>query len=1268
MTHYTSPSPQRRWILLSVLIVFALLFCGNVARAVDPEFVGVLALAMENDVAQRLGLSDEVRQELGELIDQRIKEAVSLALSIKDLPPVERERRLKPFVEESERLGMRLLTLEQRSMLNQLRLQRRGMTTLAEESMQQLLQLTPEQQQEIARLMSERAVAMTRGGESDRRRTRDSFERSLRGVLTSTQKATWDQMAGLGPGPSEAAADAGVASNDDADATDQETDGTAADTAAADTSDDSEVATPDTPDQAQDTEGATESEMNEAADTEAADTEAADAGSSQEGAADTEMTDESAGEGDQTSATDDAESAASPSDVRPPATDDTAGQEEPIDPENVKLRFNFRFQPWGDVLDWLAEQADLSLQSTLIPEGTFNYSDTRAYTPTEAIDLINGVLIPQGYTLVKRGRLLSVMNLEDPIPDVLVEYVPVEKLDEHGEFELVKTVFHLARMEPADAEQEIGPLIGPGRSMVVMPKARQILVTETVGKLIMIRDVLERAENPSGATDGVVVISLKYISPEELMGTARPLLGLNEGEDVGDDIAIAQDSSGTRLFANGAAEKIRILKDLAEQLDKPREVGPTDVLATEQPQLRTHYVYTADPNEALAVLQTLLAGLPDVRMSLDEKTNKIIALAPPSVHSTISETLKQLEGQAPQIYVIQLKRLDPQMAVVAIGNFFSGTEEAESTIKVDADPINMRLYVRATEAEYEQIKLLIEKLEGPAEGGSDGGKVRFFPMGQGGAETIDMARRLWLEPNKIELLTPSESGGPGIFDLKEINPKPPSDEPSSEIRPPAQRNTTLQRLEKAPPAASANRVDKVTTRRSMGRMGGVPVQFVSFHEADEEEDEGVPTAAPPAAKPQTPQTNEERAPAYTDPPQTSQKGAPIRIEFTPNGIILASEDTEALDKFEDLLRQIAGPVQPSTGKKFTVYFLKYCKADVAAQLISDILGGSTDSGTGGSLVGDVASNLMGGGGGLLGALLGGGGGGDGVGVTTVQGTGTVSIVPDARLNCLVVQGLEVDLKLIEQLLKVIDREGSITDIQTAGKPHIIPIIYMNANDVATVVREAYADRLAQSGSRGGSQGGRPDPAELIRALRGGGGRGRGGTDVRSEAPKMTIAVDPASNSLIVTAPEQLYEEVRELVYQIDQSNSELTEDVVVVPVKRNSEAVQRALASIMGAQSSNRSSSSRSSSSSSSSRPSFGGSTGDIQSRIDAIRRMQAFGGGRTGSFGGGAPSGFGRGGSTPGGFSRGGFSRGGPGGTSSRGGSSRGSSSRGSSSRGRGR
>ena len=91
---------------------------------------------------------------------------------------------------------------------------------------------------------------------------------------------------------------------------------------------------------------------------------------------------------------------AEPAKETPPATVTPAPAAQPPakpePPKEPKLRFNFRFQKWLDVLEWFADQADLSLVLDAPPPGTFNYSDTKEYTPTEAIDLLNGILLTKG--------------------------------------------------------------------------------------------------------------------------------------------------------------------------------------------------------------------------------------------------------------------------------------------------------------------------------------------------------------------------------------------------------------------------------------------------------------------------------------------------------------------------------------------------------------------------------------------------------------------------------------------------------------------------------------------------------------------------------------------------------------------------------------------------------------------------------------------------------------------------------------------------------
>jgi hypothetical protein len=128
--------------------------------------------------------------------------------------------------------------------------------------------------------------------------------------------------------------------------------------------------------------------------------------------------------------------------------------------DDGKLTFNFRYQPWQDVLDWFADQAGLSLLIESPPPGTFNYRDTRNYTATEALDVLNGVLLTKGYTLVRRGRMLVVVNLEDGVPPNLVPDVPLEELDERGEYELIRVLFPVWNMSPDQAAEEVQPILG----------------------------------------------------------------------------------------------------------------------------------------------------------------------------------------------------------------------------------------------------------------------------------------------------------------------------------------------------------------------------------------------------------------------------------------------------------------------------------------------------------------------------------------------------------------------------------------------------------------------------------------------------------------------------------------------------------------------------------------------------------------------------------------------------------------------------------------
>ena len=133
---------------------------------------------------------------------------------------------------------------------------------------------------------------------------------------------------------------------------------------------------------------------------------------------------------------------------------------EPVAPAklpNDAVRFSFDGVAWRDVIRWLADEGGLALQVSDLPTGSFTYSDPRVFTHAEAIDRINLFLLPEGFTLVRSGQLLSVINLGDQRSmqqlDAMAELVTTDDLKDRSRHEVLKCIFPLGDIDPEEAVQ-----------------------------------------------------------------------------------------------------------------------------------------------------------------------------------------------------------------------------------------------------------------------------------------------------------------------------------------------------------------------------------------------------------------------------------------------------------------------------------------------------------------------------------------------------------------------------------------------------------------------------------------------------------------------------------------------------------------------------------------------------------------------------------------------------------------------------------------------
>ena len=284
----------------------------------------------------------------------------------------------------------------------------------------------------------------------------------------------------------------------------------------------------------------------------------------------------------------------------------------------------------------------------------------------------------------------------------------------------------------------------------------------------------------------------------------------------------------------------------------------------------------------------------------------------------------------------------------------------------------------------------------------------------------------------------------------------------------------------------------------------------------------------------------------------------------PKGLLITSDDLVALNAFEELLLSLIEE-NASAEKRYTVYYLKHENANRAASLLGEILGledtGGGESGGGGGLLGNLAGAALGdSGGGLMGSLLGGMSGSSSSGGST----GSISVVPNLRLNLLVIHARPMDLDLVEQLLMIIDQKRSKEEVETTPMARPIQVYNTNAEEIAENTSQLYSDRMAGTQS----QPQQPRPEDIIRLMRGGGGRGSRREQEEDNKRSITLSVDTRNNRLMVAAPDPLFEQIVQVVKELDQINEANAETSQVISLKRaNPILVHDALQKIIGTQS-----------------------------------------------------------------------------------------------------
>ncbi len=167
------------------------------------------------------------------------------------------------------------------------------------------------------------------------------------------------------------------------------------------------------------------------------------------------------------------------------------------------------------------------------------------------------------------------------------------------------------------------------------------------------------------------------------------------------------------------------------------------------------------------------------------------------------------------------------------------------------------------------------------------------------------------------------------------------------------------------------------------------------------------------------------------------------------------------------------------------------------------------------------------------------------------GAGGMSLMADARTNSILVRAPNPSrLAMVRSMVAKLDRPMQGTGVG-GGNIYVIYLKNADAVKLAQVLRAAYGGSGGSGGSSGGSGTSQPSQTQAAQGNSSGGASPQATAPVQASAGPSTggfVQADPATNSLIITAPEPLYRQMRSVIDQLDSRRAQVYIESMIVEV------------------------------------------------------------------------------------------------------------------------
>lgn len=428
-----------------------------------------------------------------------------------------------------------------------------------------------------------------------------------------------------------------------------------------------------------------------------------------------------------------------------PAAIQPAVQPAPSAPRG--LRFNFKDAPFDMVLDVFARETGLPvIREVAVPGGTMTFISAGEYTFEEALTILNLNLHTQGVHLrrVDGFMYLTSMKAAAAEPDaVFADRLPEGITPD----QIVTITIPLSRAAAADIEAKVKPLVDAAYgSVTAFPTQNLLVVCETAAQAERIRNLVTEIDTREQVDSAYKLFPLRHAKATEAVEALKGLVGQrvrqviidqNGQQRVVEDVSVAglniqAEPRTNSIIAVGPETRLKVVEELVALLDAPSGMRGEASLVTFQ-------LESISADQAAQSVNGLFQGLRGetrpVVLPLPA-VGKLAVVAPPALVAQVVSLLSAIDpamgAQAddpPRVVapstkaeVVRLEHASPAELSSILPRLMSARQAA--VVKLAAAPDQRGLIVAGPASDVDAIVVLARGLDTAPEVRKDVRQVR----------------------------------------------------------------------------------------------------------------------------------------------------------------------------------------------------------------------------------------------------------------------------------------------------------------------------------------------------------------------------------------------------------------------------------------------------------------------------------------------------------------------------------------------------------------